>query len=179
MVDPVTTARLSYRALYAGVATVVIFISILPVSTVPAAWPGPDILMALTVAWVLRRPDYVPALMIVAVFLIQDLISVRPPGLWALIMLLTSEFLRSRVALTRDLPFLLEWMMVATVMAAAFALQSLTLGLFVVPQAGFGPTAIRFLATVAIYPGVVAVSHWALGLRKVAPGEVDALGHRV
>lgn len=179
MVDPVTTARIGYRSLYFGLAVVLLFLGLLPVSTRPVQWPGPDWLVALTVAWVLRRPDYVPALGIVAVFLVQDMLTMRAPGLWALIVLVGTEFLRSRMPLTRDLPFAIEWGMVAIVLAAMTIAQRLVLAALMVPQAGLGPSLIQLLATIACYPVVVFASHWALGLRKVAPGEVDALGHRV
>jgi rod shape-determining protein MreD len=38
---------------------------------------------------------------------------------------------------------------------------------------------LRLLVTLAAYPLVVVASRLALGLRRAAPGEVDALGHRL
>ena len=103
----------------------------------------------------------------------------RPPGLWALIVLIGTEFLRSREALTRDLPFGLEWAMVGAVIAAMALANWLVLALFMVPQIALGPVLMQFLSTLVAYPVVVALSHVFFGLRKVAPGEVDALGHRL
>jgi len=179
MVDPVSMTRAGHRALYVALSALVLFVGMLPLSTLPASWPGPDILLALTIAWLLRRPEYVPATAIVAIFLLQDLVTMRPPGLWTLIVLLGCEFLRARVVLVRDLPLMLEWAMVTTVMLAMFGLNRLVLALFMVPQAGFGPTVLQCVATAAAYPVIVGLSHLAFGIRKVAPGEVDALGHRV
>jgi len=42
-------------------------VRILPLSTEPGSVPGPDVVLCLTFAWVLRRPEYVPALLIAAV----------------------------------------------------------------------------------------------------------------
>ncbi|MCX7890045.1 MAG: rod shape-determining protein MreD [Rhodobacteraceae bacterium] len=179
MVDPVSMSRFTYRAAYVGLAGLVLFVGLLPLSTLPPPWPGPDLLLAVTMAWLLRRPDYVPAAAIVAMFLVQDMLTMRPPGLWTLIVLLGCEFLRTRVVLVRNLPLLLEWAMVTTVMAVMFVAHRLILAAFMVPQAGLGPSVLQLVATAAIYPLVVGASHWALGIRKVAPGEVDALGHRV
>ena len=45
----------------------------------PARWPGPDLIaVRLTLAWVLRRPDYVPALLIALVVLVEDLLLHAP-----------------------------------------------------------------------------------------------------
>jgi rod shape-determining protein MreD len=33
--------------------------------------------------------------------------------------------------------------------------------------------------TLLIYPIVVGVTHWVMGVRKTAPGDLDALGQRV
>ena len=59
-----------------------------------ATWPAPDLMLALTLAWVVRRPDLLPAPLIAAYFFVEDILMMRPPGLWALIVLGATEFLR-------------------------------------------------------------------------------------
>jgi len=179
MVDPIAASRLGYRLLYVGLAAAILFIRILPLNAVPVRFPGPDLILCVTLVWVLRRPDYVPALLIVAVFLLDDLLSMRPPGLWTLIVLFGTEFLRSREATLRDIPFALEWLLVGAVIAAMALINGLVLALFLVPQAGTSLTALQVMATVAVYPLVVLATLFVFGLRKAAPGEVDALGHRL
>ncbi|MFZ5709419.1 MAG: rod shape-determining protein MreD [Pseudomonadota bacterium] len=179
MIDPVTTLRLGYRAAFLAIAAFLMFVRLLPLSAIPATWPGPDLLLGMTIVWVLRRPDCVPLGAIVAVFLLDDLLSMRPPGLWTLIVLLGTEFMRSRAALTRDLPFLLEWLMSAAVILGMIVANRIALTVFMVPMTGFGPVLLEYLSTMIAYPVIVAVSAWALGLRKAAPGQVDALGHRL
>ena len=58
----------------------------------------------------------------------------RPPGLWAAIVVLGVEFLRNREADSRDLPFLVEWGTVALLMLA----MTLANG-FVLPHSHGGP----------------------------------------
>ena len=179
MVDLVTTARLGYRAAFVGLAALILFLRILPLGALPPYWPGPDLLLCLTIVWILRRPTFVPLGLIVAVFLLDDLVSGRPPGLWTLIVLLGTEFLRSRAVLTRDLPFVVEWAMAgAVILAMTLAFRAVTV-MFMVPTVGLGPVLLQYLSTMIAYPAVVLASAWALGLRKTAPGQVDALGHRL
>ena len=51
-------------------------------------------------------------------FLLDDLLSYRPPGLWTALVLIATEVLRARESGTRDLPFWGEWAMVGAVMLA-------------------------------------------------------------
>lgn len=179
MVDPVSANKLGYRLMFVALAAAVFFLRVLPLSTEPVTWPGPDVLLCLALAWVLRRPDYVPALAVVFVFLVEDLMLMRPPGLWTLLALFATEFLRDRAVVLRDIPFLVEWLMVAALMAAMLLVNRMLLEIAMVPQAGLGLSLAQYVSTVLAYPVVVLVSHSVFGLRKVAPGEVDELGHRI
>lgn len=161
MVDPVVAHRWGWRAGFVGLAAVFWFLRILPLDTLPQGWPGPDLLLALTFAWVIRRPDYVPAPLIATVFLLEDMLSQRPPGLWAALVLLGSEFLRGRIALLRGRPFLAEWAMVAAVGAGMMLAQRLVLATLFVPQAGLGAEVVRLLATLALYPPLAFLSRLA------------------
>jgi len=179
MIDPITRQRLWHQALYLCILGVLIFWQMLPLSVGAGGWPGPDLMLALTFAWLLRRPEYVPALAIAAVFFTEDLLTLRPPGLWAAIVLAATEILRAREAGMRDLGFLLEWLLVSGVMAAMLVADRLILTALFVPQPPLGLALLEYLATVAAYPAVVGVSHLLLGLRRAAPGEVDAFGRRL
>jgi rod shape-determining protein MreD len=168
MVDPVSSARIGYRLAFVLLTGLILFARALPLSALPATIPGPDLVFCLAAAWVLRRP-----------VLVEDLLTVRPPGLWTLIALVGTEFLRSRATFARDLPFVVEWAMVGVVLGAMTVANRVVLAVFMVPQAGLGPVLLQVVITLLAYPVVVAVSHWAIGLRKAAPGQVDALGHRL
>lgn len=198
MVDPRTATRIGYRTLYVGLVALVLFYRLLPLSALPAPWPlpefilvkmpqwmmpdqwpGADMLLCLTVVWVLRRPDFIPAFILVPIFLMDDLLSMRPPGLWAAIVLMGTEFLRARETATRDLPFLGEWMMAGVVIAAMTLTYRFVHAVFMIPQVSLGATLLCMVATIAAYPFLAYAMQLVFGLRRAATGEVDAFGHRL
>ena len=179
MADTVPSTVWGYRALYVILALALMFLRLLPLGTLAGSWPGPDVLLCLTLGWVLRRPDYLPATLIAAVVLLEDLLLMRPPGLWAAIMVLAAEFLRTRSAATRELSFAFEWLLVAAVMTGAMLAFRLALMLTMLPQASLGQTMVQLIVTILCYPVVVGASRLAFGVRKPATGEVDAYGRRV
>lgn len=167
------------RALYLALCFLVIFFQLLPLSTVPSGLAPPDAILALTFAWAMRRPEYVPALSIAFVVLLSDLLFQRPPGLAAALALIGAETLRARAIANRDMPYLVEWATVAGVMIAVALATRLMLALFFIPAPSLSLVLIQLALTIAIYPLVVLVSHAVFSVRKPAPGEVDALGHRL
>lgn len=179
MVDPVAARVWFYRAAFLGLALFILFVRILPVGTAPGSWPGPDLMLCLMLAWVTRRPDYLPAPMVAGVVLVEDLMFMRPPGLWAAIVVMATEFLRSRAPLTRELGFVAEWLMVGVVMLAMLLGYRTVLALAFVDQAPFGMAFAQTAMTILCYPVVTGLLHLALRLRKPSTGEVDAFGRRL
>lgn len=179
MAEPVERRIWAYRGLYLGLALLTLFLKLLPLGGLPGGLPWPDLLLCLTMAWVLRRPEYLPALLIAGVYLMADFLLMRPPGLWALLVLLGTEFLRSRSTLTRELTFIMEWMMVAGVIAAMVIGMRLVLAVAMVPQAPLDMTLAQLTLTILAYPLVVLISSYVLNVHKPATGEVDAMGRRL
>jgi rod shape-determining protein MreD len=179
MAEPLPTGVWSYRLLFVALAALLLFLRLLPLGSVAGRWPGPDLLLCLTLAWVMRRPDYVPALLIAAVVLLEDMLLLRPPGLWAAMVVLAAEFLRARAALTRELTFAVEWLLVAGVMVAATLGYRLVMALVMLPQVSLGQALVQALATILCYPVMVVASRLAFGVRKPATGETDAYGRRM
>jgi rod shape-determining protein MreD len=168
-----------YRVMFVIIALVLLFFRLLPLGTLAGQWPGPDLLLCLTFVWVMRRPDYLPVLLIALVFLVEDLILLRPPGLWTALILLATEFLRGRAALTRELNFVVEWMLVAGLMVAMMLAYRLVFTIVLLPQPGFGFALVQTIWSVLCYPLVVMASTLALDLRKPAMGELDNHGRRL
>ena len=179
MAEALTTRRWAYRTLYVLVSIVVIGIGLLPLGDGTAGLPGPDLVVVIAYAWLLRRPDYVPPLLLALVVLLADAFALRPLGLWAALAVLGAEFLRTREALLRDLPFLAEWALVSALLLAISVAYWGILTLFMAVHPGLGQLLLRALASALVYPAVVAVSGTVFGLRRLSPGEVDALGHRL
>ena len=166
------------RLLYLGLALALIFAHLIPLDTTPSRWAGPDLLVAFTFAWALRRPEFVPALSVALVMLLTDLLFLRPPGLWAALMVLATEALKNRARGLRDQTFVMEWLAVAGFFLAISLGNRLVLAVLMVPQAPLGLTVIHVAMTLLFYPLVVLISQLVFGVRKAAPGDLDRLGQR-
>lgn len=145
----------------------------------PVRWFAPDILILLAMAWIARRPSLVPAVAIAAVFLLADFLFQKPPGLWAGLVLILSEVIRSRAYTLRTLPFWMEWATIGTGIVIITAIERFTLSMVLIPQASLGLTLIQLTLTILAYPLVVFVSYALFGVSRPAPGEVDEFGHRL
>ncbi|PLL12657.1 rod shape-determining protein MreD [Tabrizicola sp. TH137] len=179
MVDALRSSVWLYRLAFLGLAALFLFLKLLPLGSLAGDWPGPDILLCLIFAWVVRRPDFLPVPLIAAVLLLDDLLLMRPPGLWTALVILATEFIRSRAALTRELGFVTEWLLVAGMMVALLISYRLAFAFAFLPQPGFGFALMQTLWSILCYPLVVAASRLAFDLRKPATGEVDAYGRRL
>ena len=63
------------RMAFPALALVLIFFHLLPLDTLPRRWAPPDLLLALAMAWSLRRPDFVPVLLLGATMLVADMMT--------------------------------------------------------------------------------------------------------
>jgi len=170
---------LTYTALYLVLAGLVLFVRILPLEIGWRGWPGPDLILCLTLAWVLRRPDHVPMVVIALVFLVEDLLMMRPPGLWPLIVLGATAFLRGRRPAVREVGLAVEWGVVAGVLAAMVLAQRVVLVIVMVPLPPLDLSLLKLVATVAVYPLAVWLLQGVFQVRKPATGEVDERGRRL
>lgn len=195
MIDGATREVWAHRVLFVVLALVFLFFRLLPLGEVAEAcgapgascglwgWlgqmPGPDLLLCIILAWMMRRPDYLPVGLIAVVVLAEDLILLRPPGLWTALVVLVSEIIRSRVALTRELNFGVEWLLVSAMMVGMLILYRMAFGLVLLPQPPFGFAFVQVIWSILCYPVVVFLSRVVLDLYKPAMGEVDAYGRRL
>jgi rod shape-determining protein MreD len=168
-----------HRLIFLGVALVITFVRLLPLQTTAGHLPGPDLLLCLIFAWMVRRPEYLSALMIGAVVLAEDMLLMRPPGLWAALVLMGAGFIRARSALTRELNFGVEWLLVAGVIFGVFFANRTILDMAFVDQPSFGFSLLQIIWSVVAYPAVVALSRYGLDLYKPAMGQVDSFGRRM
>lgn len=177
--DSLSPSRIwGMRALYVGLALLVIFFHLLPLDTLPRRWAPPDLIVALTFAWALRRPDFAPPLAIAAVMLTADLMFHRPPGLWAFLVVAGVEYLKGRFGGLREASFAGEWAAVFIVLVSITLLNRTVLTITGVAQAPLALTLTQMLLTALVYPLVVVASQSLMGVRKLTPGETDALGGR-
>jgi rod shape-determining protein MreD len=168
-----------WRAGLAGFVVLVMLWRLLPPTAEAGRWPAPDWLLVVACAVVLRRPEFLPAGLLAVLVLAEDLLLMRPPGLWAALVLGGVEFLRGRAAFSRELSVLAEWAMVAVVIVLIFLVNQLVLILFFVPQPAVWMTGIHLAGTIAVYPLVVMALRYGAGMRKPATGELDVMGQKL
>lgn len=161
------------------IALVLVLLRLLPLGGEAGDWPGPDLLLCVTLAWTLRRPDAMGVWLVALVFLVEDLLLMRPPGLWTAVVVVGTEFLRSRMTFAREANFLSEWMGVALLVLGMTFAYRFVFTLAFLPQVGLGYAMIGTAATILCYPVVVLAAAWAFGLHKPATGEIDAYGRRM
>lgn len=175
----VGTLQLTFmRSRFVLLALSILFFHLLPLETAPRAWAPPDLLMCFAFAWSVRRPEYVPALLLGAVFLLADLMLQRPPGLWAALMVIACQRLKVRAHRLRAATFMAEMTRVAALVAAVGLLNNLALSLFLVETTRFGLSMMQIFLTILVYPAVVLVTHSLLRVQKIAPGDLDGPGVR-
>jgi rod shape-determining protein MreD len=167
------------RLVFFGLAMTIVFVQLLPLDTLPTRWPAPDLLLAVTLAWVARRPDHAPVIIIAAVFFLCDLMFQRPPGLMAGLVVILTEWLRKRALGLRAMPIGVEWASVAAGLIAVILCYRLVLAMLLLPQDPLGLQLTQTGMTILSYPLVVLVAHFIFGVTRPAPGQVDSLGHRI
>jgi rod shape-determining protein MreD len=172
-----TATRLwGMRLTFVLITCSILFFHLLPLETSPQRWVGPDLLLAFACAWSLRRPDYVPSALLAGLFLLADFLLFRPPGLWAMLALVGCEHLKTRARGLRDGSFANEWLSVCAVMVFVALAYRAILMVTLVDLPSFGMSVFELVMTMMFYPLAVGVTHFLLGVRKAAPGELDAGG---
>ncbi|WP_039016925.1 hypothetical protein [Halocynthiibacter namhaensis] len=171
MVDPVSLHLWSWRILYLAICAIIIFAQLIPMQTIPTRIPAPDLLIALTFAWVVRRPDQIPVLSIAVLFFLADILLQRPPGLGVALMIVACEFLRSRSQFMREFPFVLEWAVTLVVIIAVALGTRFALQILMITPPPFDLAAWQVLATALAYPFTVLFCQFVLNVTYLFPGD--------
>lgn len=171
MTDHVTLLRWVFWGLLVLISAGLLFVNLLPIDLSAGRFPGPDIFIAVAIAWLLRRPDYVPILLVAILIFLTDLMYQDIPAVGALMAVIGFEVLRRREPGLREQPFLVEWGVVAAVLLGMLFAERILLMIFFVDQIPLGRALLQFLITVAIYPIAVFVSVFVLRIEKLQPGE--------
>lgn len=179
MAERSATRLWSMRALYVAIALAVLFVALLPIDLTPGQIAGPDLLAALTLAWAARRPEHVPALSIAGVMLLADFLLQRPPGLWALLVLIAAELLKSQDKRLRDSTFADEFLTVTTLLLIITLAYRLVLSVLLIPPGSLALVAMQYIGTVAAYPILAAILYIGIRVRRGTPGDYDPTGRRI
>ena len=164
------------RLVFVGLAFVLIVVDLVPLDMRPSLWAAPDLLLAVTIAWVARKPSYVPVLVIAAIMLMTDFLFLRAPGLWAALVVILTEAIRRQHREFCAMPFLAEWGTVAFGIIAITLVNRVILAIVMAPQAPLALTLIEMVATILVYPIVLVAAHFIFGVSRTAPGETGSRG---
>jgi rod shape-determining protein MreD len=167
------------RTTFVALAFVLIVAELVPLDLRPNVWAGPDLLMAVTLAWVARRPSALPVFVVAVVFLMADFLFMRPPGLWAALVVVLTEMIRRRNSEFRNMPFLAEWGTIAGGIVMITLMNRAILFVVASPRAPLGLTLMEMIMTIIVYPLVVMVAYFVFGIRRAAPGETGSKGQLI
>lgn len=155
-------------ALFVLMGFIAIGLAIIPMGLAANSVGFPDVMFALFVAWVIRRPASAPVLALVFLAILADALMMRPIGLWAMMLLIGTEALRLSERAFRDIPFLLEWLYVGVLFVLLSVLQNVVLFVSFAGMYAIGDVFWHAVRTIAVYPVVVAVLHWGLRIRAAS-----------
>ena len=157
VVDP-SLRILRLRLTYLLIVMLFVLFQTMPIHTSTDQLAMPDIPLVITFAWVMRRPDVMGPILITIAFLFADMILQRPPGLWTLIVLCGSMFLRSRTIYFKEVIFFYEWLMIAVVVIFCFTAHQFLLFLTFLPSHNLALLVKQALFTIILYPIFVWLS---------------------
>lgn len=153
------------RMLFVSLAMAFLFIRLLPLQTLPSAFGGPDIMLALIFYLSLQRPESVPSLLIGAAILLEDLFLQRPPGLMAALVILGSAWLKLAASHAQDRNWIKDWWMSALAMIGITVVLRVILTIALVPR----PPALlhysQLVATIIVFPIVAFFAYYVLHIR--------------
>ena len=155
-----------FRGIFLLLGLLAIAYPILPLQFVPARWPAPELLFALTMAWVVRQPESAPFLLIALLAIIADAVLMRPMGLWALLLLVASETVRFSYRAVQERSLMMEFFMVAALFIAMLIVQNLLLWISF-SQSLEASKMLQFgVLTLLCYPVMVVFLHYIIRVRK-------------
>lgn len=166
------------RIWFVVLVTSILFFHLLPLQTATGGLIWPDFLLLFALAWSVRRPDFVPPVLLAILFLVADLLLQRPPGLWALLALIACEKMKTQSRTLRDASLATELVSVTLWIVGISVAYRLILAILLIDVPSLGPALIQIVVTAVAYPMVVAITHTLMRVRKATPGDIDGKGVR-
>jgi len=179
MIDPVALNLWRGRALFLVVVLALIFARLLPLNTSAGRLPGPEWTVCIVFALMMRRPDYLPLWLLAGVVLLEDIMLMRPIGLWSALVVLAAEVIRTRSVLMRELSFVMEWAVTSALMLVMLLIYRIVFALTLLPQVSLGFALVGLIWSIIAYPAVVLISRYVLDLQKPSLGQLDAYGRKI
>lgn len=178
MNEDVSSRLWTMRLAFSLLVLAILFLHLLPLQTGAGGLIWPDFVLCFALAWSVRRPEYVPAVLLALVFLLSDLLLQRPPGLWAVLALIACEQMKSQSRGLRDDSLASEFVSVGLRIVGVGICYHVILAVLLVDGTPLLPALIQIVVTVLAYPFAVAITHGLMGVRKAAPNEMGSKGVR-
>ena len=149
-------------------AALLVVLANLPLSFTGALLPAPLLALAAVYFWLLLRPDLMTPIAVLAIGLMEDLLSGGPPGLWA------TGFLAAYAFADRQREILASLSGIGAVIGFAGAVLAAAAGAYLLTCVVYfrapplAPLLLECLVTVLFYPLIAFPSAW-LHRRVVGP----------
>ncbi|MEX2519816.1 MAG: hypothetical protein WD969_10845 [Paracoccaceae bacterium] len=173
--------RSSGPMLYANMAVLVSFgwlailIGLAPIDARAAARPSPDLLFCVAAFLAIRRPSATPAILVLLLGLVRDVIGGAPVGLGALTLWGAVEYLRfHRERLIRSLPAEIGVIAALAFLIPALHLAAMTLTL--APSPALEVLASGAVATIVAYCLVALLFRYVFRIRGEAEENLRLIG---
>jgi rod shape-determining protein MreD len=160
-----------YRIGFVLLGVALIVLRLLPLQTTPQTWAGPDVMLCLVFAWSLRRPDYVPTLLIAAVILLEDFLLQRPPGLHAALIVGVSFWLKSKADTGDEQTMTGEIAQITIAVLGVLLATRLILALALLPRPSLTVHFAQALSTIIFYPVMALTSAFVMNVRPIKKSE--------
>ena len=155
-----------YRGLFLSLGLLTIAFPLLPLQFTPERFSAPDLLYALTVAWMVRQPETAPFALVAGLALLSDAVLMRPVGLWAMLLLGASEVVRFSYNAVQERGVMMEIALAAGLFIAMVIIQNFLLWLSFSQSLDFASMLQFAMLTLLCYPVMVAFLHYILRVRK-------------
>ena len=137
---------------YLAIVALLVLLQTLPLQSLRYPFAPADVPLAITFAWIMRRPDVMSPIPITLAFLFAYAILQRPPCLWTLIVLCSSIFLRMRTRGRKEMLFLYEWFIVSWVIGVSFLVHYFALMFSFLPVPDVQQYVVQVTLSILIYP---------------------------
>jgi len=154
-----------YYVKYLMICFIILSFQLLPMRIVYQEVLWPNLIYLVTVGWLIRKPSYLPVILILFVHIISDIVLLKPLGLWPALSLIGYEFLRWRSLSQGQLKLGQELVLVNSVLILLTFLQIGMELIFKIESPPMGMILLQLAFTLLIYPIVIFVLHSILKVR--------------
>ena len=112
----------------------------------------PDLLTCLIFAILINRPKLFPPHMVLLIYILSDIILMKPIGLYCALIFIAAELIRRFNQFIRKESFLIHWLIFLSCLAAVQVLNISVHKLFFMPYPNLVLLVKQFILTIAFYP---------------------------